>query len=126
VFKAYRLNWFWESVLILGVLSITWGVLGNLGVVPNLRCIVFFGQLFSMVILLEIILPRYRFFHAARQLKEEPGTVPRAKTMAEGLAEVLAEGPGMDPVIGRKKQYDKHEDTEPLDQAGIDRKFPHR
>lgn len=124
MFKPYKLHWLWESVLILGVVSITWGLLTSIGVVAWLRWIVFFMQAILLMILLEVILPRYRYFHAARQLKENPGSIPKAKGLREGLAEVIAEGPGMDPVIGRKGQYGNHSgDTEPLENAGVDRKL---
>lgn len=115
MYKPYKLNPIWESVLILGVVAFTWGLLNAIGVVAWLRWIVFAGQAVTLMILLEVILPRYRFYHASRQLKENPGSIPKAKGIREGLAEVIAEGPGMDPVIGRKGQYSNHRgDTEPL------------
>jgi len=122
MFKPYKLNPFWESVLILGIVGLTWGLLSTIGIVTWLRWLVFIGQVISLMIFLEVILPRYRYFHAARQLKENPGSIPKAKGLAEGLAEVIAEGPGMDPIIGRGKHYNHSGDTEPLARIGSDPK----
>lgn len=101
MYKPYRINIFWEAVVIVFLLLslLKFGDFIGLPLFAHFALFVVVGCL--LTILFEVFIPRYRFMQAAAHLKDEPDKTPKVRGAGEVFAEILSEGPTFDSPIGR-------------------------
>lgn len=101
MYKPYRINIFWEAVIIvfLSLSLLKFGEFIGLPLWANFALFIVGGGI--LAILFEVFIPRYRFIRAAAQLRQQPDQTPKVHSAGEVIAEIFSEGPTFDPSIGR-------------------------